>query len=135
MCGRRLRAGLVIYLALLLLWPCSCWGDVVLTDEEATALRTSLTTAKKELTEQQKQIEQLRKQLTEAESELTTASEQLERSRTETEALRNNLTKLSGSWKEQQREARKAKTKALFIGLGIGAVGGFCGGWYLAKYK
>ena len=47
--GRRLRTAPLIFLALLLLWPYSCWGDVVLTDQEATALKQSLQKAKSEL--------------------------------------------------------------------------------------
>ena len=130
--GRQLRTAPLIFLALLLLSPYSCWADAVLTDQEATALKQSLLTAKSELKEQQKQIEKLQDQLTEARSELTTAGKQLEKSQSETEALQDQLTKLSGSLKEQKREARRGKTKALFIGLGIGIAGGIAGGYYLA---
>ena len=129
--GRRLRTAPLILLALLLLSPFSCWADVVLTDQEATALKQSLMTAKSELKEQRQQIEKLQQQLNGAKAELTTASEALERSRTETEALKDQLTKLSGSLKERKREERKVRTKALFIGLGIGIVGGAAGGFYL----
>ena len=129
--GRRLKT-FWLFVALLLLRPCCLFSDVVLTDAEATQLRTSLQTAKSELTEQQRAIEKLQRQLTEAESELQTARIQLEKSQTETEALKSNLTALSQSWKQQKSEARWGKTKALLIGLGIGIAGGFVGGFYLA---
>ena len=130
--GRSLKIFWLL-LALLLLQPCYSFSDVVLTDAEATQLRQSLLTAKKELTEQQRQIEKLQSTLSEQRSELEKSREELQRSQSETEALKSNLTALSQSWKQQKSEARWAKTKCLLIGLGIGIAGGFVGGYYLAN--
>lgn len=114
--------------------PCCCsWADVVLTDEEAAALRTSLMTARKELTEQQKQIGKLQSTLESQRNELQSARAQLQKSQTETEALKQDLTKLSKSWKEQKKEARWGKIKAFCIGAVIGAAGGLAGGYYLTR--
>lgn len=114
--------------------PCYCsWADVVLTDEEATALKASLQTAKKELTEQQNTIERLQSTLETQKSDLKSAREQLEKSQSETEMLKQDLTKLSAFWKEQKKEAMWGKVKAFAIGLVIGAAGGLAGGYYLTR--
>ena len=133
MCGIKSKIFLLALAAFLLL-PCCCsWADVVLTDEEAAALRTSLMTARKELTEQQKQIGKLQSTLESQRNELQSARAQLLKSQTETEALKQDLTKLSKSWKEQKKEARWGKIKAFTIGLVIGAAGGLAGGYYLTR--
>ena len=132
MCGIRSKIFLLL-LAVLLLQPCSLFSDVVLTDQEATQLKTSLKTAKKELSEQQKQIAQLQNQLSEQQSELKNARAQLQISQNETKELQNNLTKLSTSWKQQKKEARWGKVKAFAIGAVLGAAGGFAGAWYMLK--
>lgn len=114
--------------------PCCCsWADVVLTDQEASQLKMSLQTAKKELTEQQNTIERLQSTLETQKSDLKSAREQLEKSQSETEMLKQDLTKLSASWKEQKKEARWGKVKAFAIGLVIGAAGGLAGGYYLTR--
>ena len=131
--GQNLRI-LWLVLAVWLLLPCCCsWADVVLSDEEATALKASLQTAKKELTEQQMQIEKLQSTLETQKSDLRSAREELQKSQTETEALKQDLTKLSQSWKEQKKEARWGKAKAFCIGLAFGVAGGLAGGYYLTR--
>jgi len=130
--GRRLRIFWLL-LVLLLLRPCCLFSDVVFSDAEVTALKTSLQTAKKELKEQQTQIEGLQSTLSEQRSELKSAREQLVTSQKETEELQTQLTKLSKSLKELRSEARWGKTKCLLIGLGIGIAGGIAGGYYLAN--
>lgn len=114
--------------------PCCCsWADVVLTDEEATALKMSLQTAKKELTEQQKQIEKLQNTLEKQKGELKSAKEELAKSQTETEALKQDLTKLSAYWKEQKKEARTSRLKAYGIGALAGVAVGLIGGVYITR--
>ena len=131
--GRRLKAGLLIYLALLLLWPCSCWGDVVLTDQEATALKASLRKADEQLQKAQSELET-------SNAKLQTAEQRLERAEKESAELQKELQEqekryetLSTSWKKQRSEARWGKVKSLLIGLGIGIAGGIAGGFYLAN--
>lgn len=125
MCWRRLRAFLCISLAFWLLLPCSSWGDVVLSEAEATALETSLRNAKAELQRQEISIKEL-------ESSLSEARTLQEKQQTVIEKQQKELTRLSQSWKKQEREAQWGKVKNLLIGLGIGIAGGVVGGYYLA---
>lgn len=131
--GNGSKTMLLMWLVLCSACPPICWADVVLTDTEATALKMSLQTAKKELDEQEKQIEKLRSQLNGQKSELENARLQLEKSQTETRELQNNLTRLSTFWKEQKKEARVGKVKAWCIGAVLGAAGGFAGAWYMLR--
>ena len=133
MCGIRSRIFLLVLAAFLLL-PCCCsWADVVLTDQEASQLKMSLQTAKKELKEQQTQIEGLQSTLEMQKSDLKSAREELQKSQTETEMLKQDLTKLSASWKQQKREAGWGKVKAFCIGIVIGGAAGLAGGYYLTR--
>ena len=124
MCSKKYGTGLksILVWCLVLLVFCShtCLADVVLTDEEATALETSLRTAKKELNEQASRISELENSLTEAkksQAELqTTINEQ-----------QNKLTTLSTSLKKQEKEQKMQKfwTGVKIVGAFVlgGAVG------------
>lgn len=140
--GRRLKTLLCGWLVFCLLLPCSCWGDVVLSEAEWTRLNQSLETSDKALAKAQEKLEQSDEKLAKAEQKLAIAEQKLEKAENRSAELEKKsqqqelgLQKASKYLKQQEREARAAKVKALFIGLGIGAVGGFCGGFYLAKYK
>ena len=131
MCLRRYGIGLksILVWCLVLLACCShtCWADVVLTDEEATALETSLRTAKKELNEQASRIENLESNLSEAEKQLTEAKKSQAELQTTIDEQRNRLTTLSTSLKKQEREQKMQKfwTGVKIVGAFVlgGAVG------------
>lgn len=124
MCLKRFGTGLrnisVLSLALLLLSVSTCWGEVILTDEEAMMLKQSLTSAEKELTEQSSRIESLETSLTEAEKQLTEAKSTQEGLQTTIEEQQSRLEQLSTSLKEQKKEQRKQK-----LWTGIKIVGAF----------
>ena len=118
--GTGLRNISVLSLALLLLSVCTCWGEVVLTDEAAMMLKQSLTTAEKELTQQASRIESLETSLTEAEKQLTEAKSTQQGLQTTIEEQQSRLEQLSTSLKEQKKEQRKQK-----MWTGIKLVGAF----------
>lgn len=123
-CLKRFGIGLrnisVLSLALLLLSVSTCWGEVILTDEEAMMLKQSLTSAEKELTEQSSRIESLETSLTEAEKQLTEAKSTQEGLQTTIEEQQSRLEQLSTYLKEQKKEQRKQK-----LWTGIKIVGAF----------
>lgn len=124
-----------------LLLPCCCsWADVVLTDQEWTQLKMSLMTADGQLQKAQNELKESDRKLAAAEQKLQTANERLEKAEKESAELQKELKaqeerfgRLSTSWKEQKKEARRGKVKAFCIGAAAGLVGGLAGGYYLTR--
>lgn len=114
--GTGLKNIFVLSLVLSLLSVSTCWGEVVLTDEEATLLKQSLTTAERELNEQASRIESLENSLNEAEKQLEKAKNTQAELQTTIDGQQNKLKQLSTSLKEQKKEQRKQK---LWTGLKI----------------
>ena len=135
--SRRYGAGLRAMLAwcLLLLACCSptCAADVVLTDQEATALKASLMNADRALAEAQSELERSEKKLQTAEQKLQKLEKESEKLEQELQEQEKMLGQLSTSLKLQKREAAVGKVKAWCIGFAIGAAGGIIGGYCLAR--
>lgn len=95
LCGRRLKK-LLLLLVLLLPWGCVpfisySYADVVLTDEEATELMSTIQESKKDLQELQ--------------SELTSAETQLN-------AVKSDYDELKKSYEQRLKEEKKKSTEA-----------------------
>lgn len=106
--------------ALLLLQPCCLYSDVVLTTEEVTALKTSLTEAKNTLQQQREKIQSLEKNLKDA--QISQAELQMI-----IEAQKAELTRLSESWTELKKDHKKAKRNEFFKDAGVAVVSFLCG--------
>ena len=90
LCGRRLKK-LLLLLVLLLPFISYSYADVILTNEEATELMSTIQESKKDLAELQ--------------SELTSAEEQLN-------AVKNDYDELKKSYEQRLKEEKKKSTEA-----------------------
>ena len=133
MCGQKLRI-LWLVLAVWLLLPCCCsWADVVLTDEEATALKASLMRADEQLQKAHSELKISDEKLARAEQKLEKAEKESAELQKELKEQEQRFVQLSTSWKEQKKEARWGKVKAFCIGVLIGGAAGIAGGYYLTR--
>lgn len=109
-----------LLLALLLLQPSCLYSDVVLTTEEVTALKTSLTEAKNTLQQQREKIQSLEQQLMDA-----------RRLQTELQMIigsqKAELTRLSEFWTELKKDHKKEKRNEFFKDAGVAVVSFLCG--------
>lgn len=135
--SRRYGHGLRVMLAwcLLLLACCAptCAADVVLTDEEATALKASLMRADEQLQTAQSELERSEKKLQTAEEKLQKAEKESEKLEQELLEQEERLRQLSTSWTHQKKEARLGKIKAFCFGALVGVAGGLAKGYYLTR--